>query len=125
MSKSIRIGIKDPDADDSMQGVIDAWHRAERGEPPEEPVHRIYFQDLETLLRVLSVRRLELLKALRKAGPMNVRALAKLLGRDYKNVHQDVARLEKLGLIERSGKQAVMVPWESISFSAEIRLAAA
>jgi predicted transcriptional regulator len=123
MSKSILIGIKDPDAADSMQDVVDAWHRAERGEPPVEPVHRIYFQDLETFLRVLSVRRLELLKALRKAGPLNVRALAKLLGRDYKNVHEDAARLEKLGLIKRSGR-AVTVPWESILFSAEIRLAA-
>ena len=124
MSKSILVGVKDPDADDSMQDFIDAWHRAERGEPPEEPVHRVYFQDFETLLRVLSIPRLELLKVLRKAGPMNVRALAKLLGRDYKNVHQDVTHLEKLGLIERSGKQAVMVPWESILFSAEIRLTA-
>lgn len=120
MSKSIRIGIKDPDK--AAQEVIEAWHRAERGEPPEEPVHRVYFQDLETLLHVLSIRRLEILKSLHKAGPLSIRALAKMLERDYKNVHQDVTLLQKLGLIERSGKGAVTVPWECIV--AEIRLAA-
>jgi predicted transcriptional regulator len=119
MSKSIRIGIKDPD--ESAQEVIEAWHRAERGEAPEEPIHRVYFQDLETLLRALSVRRLEILKSLHKTGPLSIRALAKMLERDYKNVHQDVTLLQKLGLIERSGKGAVTVPWESIV--AEIRLA--
>jgi len=120
MSKSIRIGIKDPE--ESAKDFIDAWHRAERGKAPEEPVHRVYFQDLETLLRVLSARRLEILKSLHKAGPLSIRALAKMLARDYKNVYQDVTILEKLGLIERSGKGAVMVPWERIV--AEIQLAA-
>jgi predicted transcriptional regulator len=47
--------------------------------------------------------------------------LAKKLNRDYKNVHQDIALLEKVGLIQRKDGK-VSAPWERII--AEIRLAA-
>ncbi len=41
---------------------------------------------------------------------MSVRALAVMLGRDYKNVHQDVAILEDSGLIERDNRKHIMSP---------------
>ena len=50
--------------------------------PLEEPVDRLYFQSLETLLAALSTRRLDLLKALHESGPSSVRALTKMLNRD-------------------------------------------
>ncbi len=119
MSKNIKIEVKG--AEESAMEAVRAWERAEQGISPEEPIDRLYFQSLETLLGVLTTRRLDLLKVLHESGPSSVRSLAKKLNRDYKNVHQDVALLEKVGLIQRKeGK--VNAPWERII--AEIRLAA-
>ena len=67
MNKDIRIEIRGEE--ESAQEFVKAWRRAEAGEPVEEPVERLYFQDLGTLLQVLTPRRLELLKALHDAGP--------------------------------------------------------
>ena len=119
MSKDIRIEVKG--AEESAMEAVRTWERAEQGVAPVEPIDHLHFQSLETLLSVLSARRLDLLKVLHELGPSSVRGLAKKLNRDYKNVHQDVALLEKVGLIQRRGDK-VNAPWERII--AEIRLAA-
>jgi predicted transcriptional regulator len=119
VSTSIRIEVKG--VEESAMEAVRAWERAEQGIAPEEPVDRLYFQSLETLLSVLTTRRLELLKVLHESGPSSVRALSKELNRDYKNVHQDITLLEKIGLIQRKDGK-VDAPWERII--AEIRLAA-
>ncbi len=118
--RKISIGIKG--ADESAQEFVKAWRRAETGQAAEEPVERLYFQDLGTLLQVLTPRRLELLRELHHAGPTSVRALARLLRRDYKNVHQDVEVLERAGLITRNPDRRLIAPWEKVI--AEINLAA-
>ena|SRR5208283_2669612 len=119
MSENIKIEVKG--AEESAMEAVRAWEQAEQGIAPEEPIDRLYFQSLETLLGVLTTRRLELLKVLHESGPSSVRALAKKLNRDYKNVHQDIALLEKVGLIQRKDGK-VNAPWKRII--AEIRLAA-
>ncbi|MFK7997343.1 MAG: MarR family transcriptional regulator [Granulosicoccus sp.] len=80
------------------------------------------FDDLETLVSVLTNTRLELLKTLRKHGPMSARALSKKLGRDYKNVHVDTAALEADDLIQRDDEDLVIAPWDVID--AQLRLVA-
>jgi predicted transcriptional regulator len=107
---------------ESAQEFIDTWKKAEKGVLPEKPIQRIYFQDLQTLLKVLTPRRLELLKKLYDQEPMSIRALAKKLQRDYKNVHQDVQALEQIGLVSRTPEHRLSVPWGRIL--AEISLAA-
>jgi predicted transcriptional regulator len=119
VSKNIKVEVRG--AEESAMEAVRAIERAEQSVAPEEPIDRLYFQSLETLLSVLTTRRLELLKVLHESGPSSVRALAKKLNRDYKNVHQDVALLEKVGLIQRKDGKA-NAPWERII--AEIRLAA-
>ncbi|HLO24896.1 MAG TPA: helix-turn-helix domain-containing protein [Geobacteraceae bacterium] len=120
MDKNIRVEIRGED--ESAQEFVKAWRRAEAAQPAEEPLERLYFQDLGTLLQVLTPRRLELLKALHGAGPESVRALAKRLKRDYKNVHRDVHALEQVGLLVRTADKRLTAPWEKVV--AEIRLAA-
>jgi len=107
---------------ESARDFIEAWKQAEKGIIPAEPVQRLYFQDLQTLLKVLTPRRLELLKKLYHQRPMSIRALSKYLDRDYKNVYQDIQALEQAGLVSRTSAQTLSVPWGRIL--AEISLAA-
>lgn len=45
-------------------------------------------------------------------------ALAKTTGRNYSNVHADIAKLMDLNLVERTDDESVYVPFEAI----EIRM---
>ena len=45
---------------------------------------------------------------------MSVRALSNELGRNYKNVHTDMRRLEGVGLIGRTKDYKVEVPWDIV-----------
>ncbi|MBW2330741.1 MAG: MarR family transcriptional regulator [Deltaproteobacteria bacterium] len=119
MAKEIHIGVGDSAS--TAKSFIDAWKRAERGEKVKAE-QRLNFENLETLLRTLTSGRWVLLKMLRTNGPMSVRALASVLGRDYKNVHTDVRRLEHIGLIGRTQDGKVEVPWDIVE--ARLRLAA-
>ncbi|MBW1780943.1 MAG: MarR family transcriptional regulator [Deltaproteobacteria bacterium] len=119
MKKQIRIGVGDTAG--TAKGFIEAWRRAESREKLEVE-QRLYFENLETLLKTLTTGRWVLLKKLRTSGPLSVRALAKELGRDYKNVHTDIRRLERMGLIVRSKDNKIEVPWDIVE--AELRLAA-
>jgi predicted transcriptional regulator len=119
MKKQIQIGIGDSTR--TAKGFIDAWKHAERGEKIEVQ-QRLFFENLETLLKTLTSGRWKLLKTLRTKGPMSVRALASEQGRDYKNVHRDVQHLERVGLIGRTKDNKVEVPWDIVE--ARLKLAA-
>ncbi len=119
MENQIQISIADPV--DSAGDFIDAWKRAERDENLETEQH-LRFEDLEILLKTLSPGRWILLKELRNKGPMSIRALARELKRDYKNVHTDARMLCGVGLIERMDAGGIRVPWDIVE--ARLRLAA-
>ena len=87
---------------ESSRQFIDAWHRAERGEVFHE--RHLAFENWDTLARVLSSKRMELLSYVRRNNVTSVRALAKALGRDYSNVHADVQALAKAGLLDATSK---------------------
>lgn len=107
---------------ESAQEFIEVYKRAAKGQTPRRAVERIYFSDVETLTRVLSNRRLELLQKLHRHRSLSIRALAQRLGRDYKNVYDDVQLLKRVGLLETDPSGRVQVPWDRIA--AEIALAA-
>ena len=120
MKRNVRIEIRNEK--ESAQDFVNAWHRAQKGMAPEQPVDRIYFKDLNTLLRVLTPRRMEAIKAVHDNGPVSFRTLAKFLGRDYKNVHKDMQEMERIGIVVRDKKGLLVVPWQRII--AELALAA-
>ncbi len=95
--------------------VMKAWRRAEHGLPPDEPAERLYFLDMASLMKVLSPKRMELLRILHSLGPTNIRQLAIKLDRNYSNVYQDVTELSIVGLIEMPKKNRYIVPWELIT----------
>ena len=87
-----------------------AWKIAERG--GKVPREHVTFLSLAAFMAAMSPRRLELMRHLRRAGPMSVRRLAGELGRDYKSVHREVAMLTAAGLIERRATNEVSVGWD-------------
>jgi len=119
MKTQIRIGVGN--AETTAADFVETWKRAESGEQLQVD-QRLYFENLETLLKTLSPGRWILLRKLRTSGPMSVRALAKALERDYKNVHTDVRRLEMIGLIARTQDGQIEVPWDIVE--ARLKLAA-
>lgn len=120
MKKQLSISIKG--TGESAREFVEAWRRAEQGKPVEQPIERLYFEDLATLLKALTPRRLEALKVVHQIGPVSVRALAGRMKRDYENVHHDIQVLECVGLVRRSADGRLTAPWKKII--AEIALAA-
>jgi predicted transcriptional regulator len=84
---------------------------ARKGKVPD---FRVSFESARSLFAELTPARLGLLDTLRGVGPCSVYALAKAAQRNYSNVHTDVARLEELGLIERTETNEVSVPYDSV-----------
>ena len=83
---------------DAARRFVDAWHRAERGELFRE--RHLAFESWDAFARVLTGKRMELLRYVRRHKVASVRALAKALGRDYSNVHADVQVLVGAGLLD-------------------------
>jgi len=116
-----RIDIGVAEASSGYERFVEAWKKAESNASDEVEIH-LNFEDLETLVSVLTPKRLELLRTLRKEGPISVRALSKSLGRDYKNVHVDTSDLEAVDLIQRTEDDLIVAPWDVID--AHFRLVA-
>jgi len=83
----------------------------------------IYFNAPESVMRVLSPKRMELLRDLHHAGAMNVLDLSKHLGRDYGDIHSDVLLLKQCNLVEQKGDN-VSIPYDVIRVTFDLRKAA-
>ena len=117
MSKTLYVRVSS--REDALDRFEAAWHLAS-GRPAPAPLALLSFADLPLLAKTLTPARWELLKRARKAGPTTIFALAKLLERDYKNVHTDVSRLVELNLMEKNPDGQVSVPWQAVR--AELKL---
>lgn len=99
--------------DDMGRRFVDAWRRAEAGDVATE--RHLSFDSFETLTRVLTPKRLQLLRHIHGRPSANVAALAREVGRDYKRVHEDVEALSAAGLIERgAGGTTLVAPYDAI-----------
>ncbi len=109
--------------DDFFAGAHAAARKVEGGDMGDER-GIIAFETMEVLLKVLTANRWQLLRRLRAEGGTSIRHLAGLLKRDYRGVHADVHALIDAGLIERTDKGVIFVPWERITVEMAIDLAA-
>ena len=101
------------DARDALDRFEAAWNRRIEGRKVDR-LRVLSLEDLPLLLRTLTPARWELLDRLRESGPASIYQLAKVLGRDYKNVHTDVVALSRIGLIEKQGDSRISVAWDVI-----------
>ncbi|HDZ71259.1 MAG TPA: hypothetical protein ENH55_00305 [Aurantimonas coralicida] len=107
--------IKVSSLDEFFDEARSAARRIDAGDFTPSPAAHLGFEDAETLLKALTPNRWTLLRTLRKGGPTSIRALSRLLGRDYRGVHSDVSALLELGLIDRDDKGLIRVPWSKIT----------
>jgi len=76
----------------------EAIRRMSKDEPVEEP-SVLSFADEEQLAEVFDGHAYSILRVIRNQNPGSIRETARLLGRDIKNVHRELSRLEALGVI--------------------------
>jgi len=105
------------------QQKADSLDRIERWETGEDVPHVVNFQDASRLQRVLTPRRLELIRSLLDGPADSIRALADRLDRDVRQVHDDVDLLGEYGIIrfrEHGNAKGPYIPYETISIEVEL-----
>jgi len=85
--------------------------------------HVFTFESPAAMFRMLTPKRWELIECLQANGPSSVRGLARLLERDVKRVHDDVTALIEFGLVEKTERGRVHVPYSVIEADFALRAA--
>jgi len=94
--KKIDIGIKG--LRESMKDFAETWKSLETGRKVKKN-EGIYFDSIDNMRASLTNNRLLILKTIREHKPKSVYELARILGRDLKNVNQDLKLLSEIGLV--------------------------
>ncbi|MEW5744550.1 MAG: ArsR family transcriptional regulator [Nitrospirota bacterium] len=113
-----RITIEIKGLDEALKEAGRTYEKVSRGEQVGEKTG-LYFGSLKDMRRVLTERRVELLKTIKEREPSSVYELAKMLRRDLKNVLQDISYLEELGLVEITETKDRKIPrvsYDKINF---------
>jgi len=123
-ARRLNIGIRT--SADRTKALREALQRVARGDRASQE-SGLYFESVEELRQILTEKRLELLLAITRHRPASVNELARLLGRDYKNVSTDITMLERLGLVRLEAKGGVgrartpTVPYDEIQVTIDLR----
>lgn len=96
--KNVTIGIKS--IEEVLNSAKNVMERLERGEKVRKKKPGIYFESLEVMRKAITHERVKIIKVIKDKHPQSIYELAKLLGRNLKNVADDVHYLAELGLIE-------------------------
>ncbi|HEC96741.1 MAG TPA: hypothetical protein ENI58_01055 [Nitrospirae bacterium] len=95
--KKVEIAIKGlDDALNETAGIYESLSSGKKLRKKEV----LYFSGIRDFRKALTEKRLEILKIIREKKPSSIYALAKLTGRNLKNVIQDVEYLHRIGLLE-------------------------
>ena len=112
--RNIKIGLKDLRA--ALDEARDTMERIAAGKTAQK-IRDVNFTSYEAMRKILTPRRLELLHVIKEKSPGSVYELARLLGRDLKNVNDDLAILTNIGLVELRGTtkgRKNVVPWVTV-----------
>lgn len=108
-------------AEDAFDEALNAAAAAEEGEQSDAVVS---FENAEGIRRLLTDRRLELLRSLMGAPAESITDLADRLDRSYSVVHDDVEVLAEYGIVKYRQKGTAkqpFVPYETIEFDITVR----
>lgn len=105
------------------ESKTDSVERLQAWQDGEEVPHVVNFQDASRLQRVLTDRRLDLVRSLMDEPADSIRDLATRLERDVRQVHDDVHLLAEYGIVrfEQDGRaKKPYVPYETIKIEVEL-----
>lgn len=91
---------------DALDSFRETWKAVEQGKKVERQ-GGTYFTSLEAARKVLTPRRMQLLRAIRREAPGSLNRLAQLVGRDLENVQEDVRALAAHGLVSLKKDRSV------------------
>ena len=99
-------------SDEFHDDVRSAIRALEAGESVESHP-TVSFGSYDELMGTLTPRVLDLIEAIRRDEPESINEAARVVDRDVKNVHEELARLARLGIIyfEEEGQRKRPVVW--------------
>ena len=89
-----------------------------------EGTPQIGFETWELMHKVLSPKRLEIIRVMTGAESLSIREIARRVGRDFKGVHSDVTLLVESGVVDRDERGRFVFPYDKIHVDFEISAAA-
>jgi predicted transcriptional regulator len=104
--------------DTALADFATAWKTGKGGGPAQ-----IGFETWQLMHKVLSPKRLEIIRVMAGAGPLSIREIARRLGRDFKGVHSDATLLLKAGVIDKAESGKLVFPYDKIHVDFEISAA--
>jgi predicted transcriptional regulator len=107
---NVRVGKR---VEDNLERAAAVMAALERGEDTP-PYFAVGFESAGQMLAVFTPKRWELLASLRQGGTMTIAELARRLGRNYKNVHSDVAKLSEWLAVEKDVQGRIFAPYSEI-----------
>lgn len=114
----IRIGERDRTRRETLERI----EATQQGESVEER-HVLNIERERDVARVLSEMNLELIRTIAEHEPASMRETAKLVDRDFKEVHGNLTELETLGLIEfeQEGRsKRPIVPYDEMQLDIDL-----
>jgi len=117
--KTIEIGVIDPKQD--YAELLALARNIDAGKTMAEAVPRLNFTSLKQLFVTITEKRLELIQYVAVHEGLNTHQLARSLGRDYKNVYEDVHDLCNYGLLEKDERGVLSAPYDQIVIRANLR----
>jgi predicted transcriptional regulator len=109
----------------SSRAALAAFTRVWRqGRAGRKTTPWLAFGSIAELFSAVSEKRLELVRHVAGDEGLQIRPLARALGRDYKNVHTNVQALIELGLLEKNERGGLRAPFDEIVIRAGLRKAA-
>lgn len=97
---------------------------AEAAETGEQTLDVVSFESTEGVRRLLTDRRLELIRSLMCASAQSIIALAERLDRSYLVVHEDIEILAEYGIVQfrqQGTAKQPFIPYETIEFDVTVQ----
>lgn len=106
-----------------ISSIKDVMGRAKGALAGKPQGNFITFASHELMLKTLTPKRWDLIKAMAGAGPMSIREASRRAGRDVKSVYGDVQALLKAGVIDKTDDGLIVFPYDEIHVDFVLRAA--